>query len=54
MRACRWRARAIILPKAERDQVWARVVAAMPGFGDYQRKTTREIPVVRLARESGA
>jgi deazaflavin-dependent oxidoreductase (nitroreductase family) len=35
---------------AERDALFAAVVAAEPGFGDYQRKTTRRIPVVTLTR----
>jgi deazaflavin-dependent oxidoreductase (nitroreductase family) len=35
---------------AERDALFAEVVAAEPGFGDYQRKTTRRIPVVTLTR----
>jgi deazaflavin-dependent oxidoreductase (nitroreductase family) len=35
---------------AERDALFAKVVAADPGFGDYQRKTTRPIPVVTLTR----
>jgi deazaflavin-dependent oxidoreductase (nitroreductase family) len=34
----------------EREQVWAGVVAANPGFGEYQRKTDRTIPVLRLER----
>jgi len=45
-----WKAKAIDLPEPEREQVWQRVVAAMPGFAEYQQKTTRKIPVVRLAR----
>ena len=48
--ADKYRARAEILPEPERSQVWERVVAAMPGFGDYQKKTTRVIPVVQLVR----
>jgi deazaflavin-dependent oxidoreductase (nitroreductase family) len=36
----------------ERDDVWSKVVAANPGFGEYQQKTTRTIPVVRLTRQS--
>ena len=36
----------------ERDEIWARVVAERPGFGDYERKTTRTIPVLRLTRVS--
>ncbi len=35
---------------AERDEIWAGAVAANPGFGEYQKKTTRTIPVVRLSR----
>jgi deazaflavin-dependent oxidoreductase (nitroreductase family) len=30
------------------EQTWARVTAAMPGFADYQTKTTRRIPLVAL------
>jgi deazaflavin-dependent oxidoreductase (nitroreductase family) len=36
----------------ERDRVWAAVVAERPGFGEYQEKTTRLIPVIRLTRQS--
>ena len=32
----------------DRDSLWERVVAVAPGFGDYQTKTTRVIPLVRL------
>lgn len=39
---------------AERDELFARVVAAEPGFADYQRKTTRRIPVVTLTRINAA
>jgi len=35
---------------AERDALWAKVVAAMPGFADYQTQTERVIPVVVLTR----
>ena len=34
----------------ERARLWKKVVAAGPFFSDYQKKTTREIPVVRLKR----
>jgi deazaflavin-dependent oxidoreductase (nitroreductase family) len=34
----------------ERDQLYARVVERMPGFGDYEKKTTRKIPVIALER----
>jgi deazaflavin-dependent oxidoreductase (nitroreductase family) len=33
---------------SERDELWSRVVAASPGFGEYQEKTTRKIPVLVL------
>lgn len=40
---------------AERDALFARVVEQDPGFGEYQEKTTRVIPVVMLSRiEPGA
>ena len=32
----------------ERAELWPRVVAAYRGYGSYQRKTTREIPLVLL------
>lgn len=35
---------------AERDEIWTRAVAANPGFGEYQEKTTRVIPVLVLTR----
>ena len=35
---------------AARDALFARVVATDPGFGDYQRRTSRPIPVVTLTR----
>jgi len=38
------------LPADERDAVFAKVVAMAPGFGDYQAKTTRVIPVFELRR----
>jgi deazaflavin-dependent oxidoreductase (nitroreductase family) len=38
------------LPVGERDEVFAKVVAAAPGFGDYQVKTSRVIPLFELNR----
>lgn len=38
------------LPPAERDATWERVVAMAPGFGEYQTKTERVIPLFELAR----
>lgn len=36
------------LDRAERDATWPEIVAARPGFGDYERKTDRVIPILRL------
>lgn len=38
------------LPADERDAVFAKIVAAAPGFGDYQAKTSRVIPLFELQR----
>jgi deazaflavin-dependent oxidoreductase (nitroreductase family) len=32
----------------EREPIWARQKEASPGFADYEKKTTRQIPVVIL------
>ena len=34
----------------ERERMFAERVAMAPGFGEYQRKTTRQIPVMILER----
>ncbi|WP_353950954.1 nitroreductase family deazaflavin-dependent oxidoreductase [Knoellia sp. S7-12] len=39
-----------VLPREERDAIWPVRVAEAPGFGDYEMKTDRIIPVVRLRR----
>ncbi|HEX5406904.1 MAG TPA: nitroreductase family deazaflavin-dependent oxidoreductase [Pseudonocardiaceae bacterium] len=36
------------LERAERDEIYAKQVAVAPGFGDYERKTKRIIPVLEL------
>jgi deazaflavin-dependent oxidoreductase (nitroreductase family) len=43
-------ARARIAEGEERERLFAAQAALMPGFADYQRKTTRQIPVVVLER----
>jgi deazaflavin-dependent oxidoreductase (nitroreductase family) len=35
---------------AERDEKWAEITAAAPGFAEYQTKTSRVIPVIALER----
>jgi deazaflavin-dependent oxidoreductase (nitroreductase family) len=37
---------------AEREQLWAAVVAQAPDYAEYQRLTERRIPVVVLERRS--
>lgn len=44
--------RATELHGEERAQAWARVVERMPFFAEYERKTTRLIPVLALTREN--
>jgi deazaflavin-dependent oxidoreductase (nitroreductase family) len=39
------------LPRAERDRIYDVVVERAPGFGEYQKKTDRVIPVFELAPE---
>jgi deazaflavin-dependent oxidoreductase (nitroreductase family) len=38
------------LPPEERDEVYPKIVALAPGFGDYQAKTSRVIPLFELQR----
>jgi deazaflavin-dependent oxidoreductase (nitroreductase family) len=38
---------------AERAQAWRQIAAATPRFAQYQRKTDRELPVIRLVPRSG-
>jgi deazaflavin-dependent oxidoreductase (nitroreductase family) len=45
-------ARAVVLPDAERAQVWPQVKARYPNFGEYEKKTSRQIPVVQLVRQA--
>ena len=49
-----WRMVAREVSGAERDQWWDRAVAAYPPYADYQRKTTRQIPVFVLERSGEA
>lgn len=38
------------LAAAERAEKWTAITAAMPGFAEYQEKTSRQIPVLALSR----
>ena len=43
-------ASAKVLNGDERDEKYAQQAALYPGFADYEKRTTRKIPVVALAR----
>lgn len=43
-------AQATVAAEPERTRLFDQVVAAMPGFADYQRNTTRILPVIVLTR----
>ena len=45
-------ARATVVEGAERDELYAKRVAVMPIFAEYQAMTTRTIPVVVLTRKA--
>ncbi len=47
-----YEARATTLEGEERAVAWANLVAAMPFFGGYEKKTTRVMPVIRLERRA--
>jgi deazaflavin-dependent oxidoreductase (nitroreductase family) len=42
-----------VLSGAERDEVYDKQTAAQPRFADYQRNTSRVIPVIELQRVAG-
>ena len=45
-----FQARAAITSEPERTRLYNQMVEMMPGFAEYQRKTTRVIPVLTLMR----
>jgi deazaflavin-dependent oxidoreductase (nitroreductase family) len=44
---------ASVTKEPERSELFARVAAKYPNFADYERKTTRVIPVITLTRITG-
>lgn len=46
----KFEATAVEVTGEERDRLYAKVVERMPGFADYEKKTTRQIPVIALER----
>jgi deazaflavin-dependent oxidoreductase (nitroreductase family) len=47
----RFKARAKVLAEPERSQLYKKMAQAMPVFNDYQKKTTRKIPVIALEKQ---
>jgi deazaflavin-dependent oxidoreductase (nitroreductase family) len=45
-----FKARAAVAPEPERSRLYSKMVDMMPGFAEYQQKTTRVIPVITLTR----
>jgi deazaflavin-dependent oxidoreductase (nitroreductase family) len=43
-------ARAVVAEGDERERVWTEQKSRMPGFADYEQKTSRTIPVIALER----
>jgi hypothetical protein len=41
------------LHEAERAAAWQQITAAVPRFVQYQQKTDRELPIIRLVPRSG-
>ncbi|MEV5610662.1 nitroreductase family deazaflavin-dependent oxidoreductase [Streptomyces sp. NPDC052225] len=49
----RFAARAETLSAEEKARVWDGLVELFPQYAQYQKKTSRDIPVVRLVRQRG-
>lgn len=47
----RFQTRAIVADEAERDRLYAHHAELMPFFAEYEKKTTRKIPIVVLERQ---
>jgi deazaflavin-dependent oxidoreductase (nitroreductase family) len=46
----RFQAQARMTEEPDRERLFAKMVERLPGFADYQRKTSRKIPVFTLER----
>ena len=44
----KFQVRATVAEEPERTRLYHKMTEMMPGFGDYQQKTTRKIPVIVL------
>jgi deazaflavin-dependent oxidoreductase (nitroreductase family) len=52
VRGERYQVRPASLHGADRASAWERITREAPNFAEYQTKTDREIPVVRLTRDA--
>jgi deazaflavin-dependent oxidoreductase (nitroreductase family) len=41
-----------VLTGEERDRIWTRNVRERPTFGEYEKRTSRQIPVIALTRKA--
>ncbi len=48
----KYEAEATVVTGEERDRIYARQAARVQAFADYEKKTTRKIPVVALTRKA--
>ncbi len=46
-------AMAIVMEGAERERLWNKIVEQAPFFAEHQAKTTRQIPIIALVRQTG-
>ncbi|SRR5260370_22578967 len=42
----------VVVKGEERDRIYARQAQIMPGFAEYEKKTTRKIPVIELVSDN--
>ena len=47
----RFKARAEVLGEPERSTLYKKMAQAMPAFAEYEKKTTRTIPVIALKKQ---
>ena len=45
-------ATAVVMEGAERERLWNRIVELAPFFAEHQAKTTRQIPLIALERQT--
>ena len=46
----KFQAQAAVVPEPERTNIYNPMIKVMPGFAEYQQKTTRVIPVITITR----